>query len=261
MKKIILPAIAVASLLAFACTKSTESSGMQTASVNFRLTDGPARYDEVNVDVQAVEVHTDQDTGWHTVDLIQAGVYNLNDLRNGTDTLLSRATLPVGNLSQIRLILGTDNSVVVNGQSYPLATPSAMQSGLKFNFHQTLAANGAYDIWIDFDADKSVVKEGNGTYSLKPVIRAYSNETDGQIKGFVLPYLATESVMAISNQDTLYAYPASTDGFFMFKGLAEGSYSVYIDAGVGAALKDTTISNVSVSYGQVTDLGRITLTP
>ncbi|HET8572309.1 MAG TPA: DUF4382 domain-containing protein [Edaphocola sp.] len=260
MKKFLLPAVIIASLLISSCSKNDDDS-TPAASVHFYLTDGPANYDEVNIDVRSVQVHTDRDNGWQTLALIRPGIYNLNALRNGTDTLLSRATLPAGDLSQIRLILGTDNSVVVNGQSYPLATPSAMQSGLKFNFHQTLAADGAYDIWIDFDAHKSVVKQGNSSYALKPVIRAYSNETDGQVKGFVLPYLASEYVMAISNVDTFYAYPAATDGFFMFKGLAEGNYAVHISAGTASGLNDTTITNVNVSYGHVTDLGTIILAP
>ncbi|UAY55372.1 DUF4382 domain-containing protein [Arachidicoccus terrestris] len=260
MKKFMLFTLTIASLsiIGLSCTKSDDNSP-GSASVNFHLTDAPASYDQVNVDVQSIQVQTNQDTGWQTLTLIQPGVYNLIKLRNGADTLLSRATLPAGTISQIRLVLGTENSVVIDGQSHPLATPSSMQSGLKFNFHQTLVANGAYDIWIDFDANKSVVKEGNGSYALKPVIKAYSQETDGQIKGYVLPYMASESVLAISNGDTAYAYPASTDGFFMFKGLVEGNYTVVFSAGMESGLKDTTLTDVNVSYGQVTDLGTTNL--
>lgn len=260
MKKYMLVTLTLValSLLGLSCSKSDDNYP-GSASVNFHLTDAPATYDQVNIDIKSIEVQTDQDSGWQTLTLIQPGVYNLIELRNGVDTLLSRATLPAGTISQIRLVLGTENSVVVDGQSYPLATPSSMQSGLKFNFHQTLVANGAYDIWIDFDANKSVVKEGNGSYALKPVIKAYSNETDGQIKGYVLPYISSETVMAINGGDTAYAYPASTDGFFMFKGLAEGNYTVVLSAGMESGLKDTTFNDVNVSFGQVTDLGTTTL--
>ncbi|MGF7231199.1 DUF4382 domain-containing protein [Arachidicoccus sp.] len=256
MKKFFLFAFAFACLTWFSCSKSDTTSGSGNASAEFYLTDAPTTaYDAVNVDVQSVLIQSDQDTGWVALD-IKAGIYNLMQLRNGVDTLLSRATLPAGNISQIRLVLGTNNSVVVNGQTYVLQTPSAMQSGLKFNFHQTLVANGSYKIWIDFDANKSVVQQGNGNYLLKPTIRAYSAETNGQIKGYVLPPLSTEAVLAINGTDTLSAVPAS-DGFFKFSGLAEGSYKIWFEPNIG--FKDTTLTNVNVSFGQITDLGSTTL--
>jgi hypothetical protein len=242
---------------AVACKKSESSSG--TARVSVHLTDAPAPYDKVNVDVQKVEIHSDQ-SGWVTLDLIHPGVYNLLDFRNGLDTLLCQSDLPSGRISQMRLVLGSNNSVVVDGAEYALATPSAEQSGLKFNIQQELAANGSYNIWIDFDAAKSVVKKGNGSYSLKPVVRAYTELTNGRIKGIVLPLTAGATVYAINGTDTLSAIP-DVAGRYMFSGLAEGNYSVTIDAAATSGLSDSSISNVSVKYGGITDLGITTLIP
>ena len=257
MKNLFLCALAFMSLTLFSCSKSDSINSSGKASADFYLTDAPSTaYDAVNIDVQSVLVQSSNDTGWVSLD-ITPGIYDLMQLRNGADTLLGNATLSAGSISQVRLILGTNNTVVVNGQTYVLSTQSAMQSGLKFNFHQDLAANGSYKIWIDFDANQSVVMEGKDNYLLKPVVRAYSSETNGQVKGYAFPALSTQTVFAIQGTDTLSAVPAS-DGFFKFSGMAEGSYKIWFKANTG--FQDKTLDGVNVSFGEVTDLGITTLT-
>lgn len=239
------------------CSKDSDEKGM--AKVNVHLTDGPADYDAIFIDVQSVEIHSDV-SGWVSVAPVVPGVYNLLDFSNGLDTLLCTANLPVGHISQMRLVLGNNNSIIVNGVSHPLATPSAQQSGLKFNIHQELVANGSYDIWIDFDAAKSIVEQGNGGYSLKPVIRTYTALTNGKIKGFVLPVTAEAVVYAIHGTDTFSAIPAA-DGHYMFCGLPEGTYNLWFDAASSTGFQDFYLPDVTVSFGVITDLGITTLLP
>lgn len=259
MKKyaLVFTMIALVSIFFAACEKENNNNNNGTAKVSIHLTDSPGNYDEVNIDVQKVEIHSDQE-GWLVLDPIVPGVYNLLEFSNGLDTLLCEADLPAGNISQIRLVLGPNNSVVVDGTTYPLATPSAQQSGLKFNLHQELAPNGSYNIWIDFDAGRSVVKHGNGDYSLKPVVRAYSELTDGRIKGTVLPDEANAIVYAINNLDTLSAIPDAS-GRFMFCGLPEATYKLWIDADDLSGYSDSTIQPVPVVFGQINDIGTVTL--
>lgn len=243
-----------------ACKKDnnpTNSNG--SATVNMHLTDGPSVYDHVYLDIQQVEVTMESGSAV-TLTPVRAGIYDIMQFRNGLDTLLVRATLPAGTIQQIRLILGDNNSVVVNGNSYPMNTPSAQESGVKLNLHQTFVANGSYDLWIDFDAGKSIVETGNGGYKLKPVIRAYSASTNGRIKGYVLPLNAEATVYAINGNDTLSAIPDAVDGFFVINGLAEGSYTLWIDPGI-IGLQAYTQVNVQVSYSTEVNVGTITLVP
>jgi Domain of unknown function (DUF4382) len=139
------------------------------------LTDGPAGYDAVYIDVEKVEVNVSSDsgttTGWQILDLLRPGVYNLLKFSNGIDTVLAAADLPSGTLSQLRLVPGNNNSVVIGGQSYLLKTPSAQQSGLKLNIHSMLTTGIEYRLWIDFDANRSIVSTGSGEYILHPVLR------------------------------------------------------------------------------------------
>jgi len=241
---------------------SCKKSGSATGGVlEVRLTDGPGPYDAVYIDVAKVEVNVSGDTGtksgWQTLPLLHPGVYNLLDFRNGIDTVLASADLPAGTLSQMRLILGNNNSVVINGQSYPLATPSSMQSGLKFNIHATLTGGIVYRLWIDFDAGSSIVTTGNGGYILKPVIRTYTEAIGGSIKGFVLPVAARPEVFAIQGTDTLLALPDTATGYYFFGGVNAGSWNLSLHA-LDSTYKDTTFS-VSVSTGAVTNAGSVTL--
>jgi len=247
-------------LLASSCSKNTPSSANGNAHVSVYLTDDPSNYDAVLIDIQSVEVNlsSQADTGWQPVHVLRPGVYNLLDFRNGMDTLLASADLPAGKISQIRLILGANNSVVINGVSTPLETPSAQQSGLKLNLDAQLNAGVDYKIGLDFDAGRSIVVTGNGKFILKPVIRAYAKAQDGIIKGTIQPATGADWVFAIQGADTIAsAKPDAATGGFYIGGLAAGNYNLSIDA--TGTLKDTTYTGITVNTGQATDIGVVQL--
>jgi hypothetical protein len=231
---------------------SDKESG--TAKLEVRLTDAPAEYQEVNIDIQGVEVNANdgnQASGWQTLD-IKKGVYNLLKLTNGLDTLLGSTSLPAGKISQVRLILGSNNSLKLGGQSAMLSTPSSQQSGLKVQLHTDLKEGITYKILIDFDAARSIVATGSGKYNLKPVLRAVTEAQDGAIKGAVSPIRPTV-IFAINGTDTVSTF-TNTSGLFLVKGLAPATYRVVLVPETGASVEKT---NVAVSIGNVTNLGTI----
>ncbi|MES2703185.1 MAG: DUF4382 domain-containing protein [Bacteroidota bacterium] len=239
-----------------ACKKNESSSG--SAQMSVHLTDGPADYDAVYLDIQQIGL-TMSGSSEVMLTPYRPGVYNILNFRNGLDTLLARNSIPAGTVNQIRLILGSNNSIVVDGVSHSLNTPSAQESGVKLNLNQTFAANGSYDIWIDFDAAKSIVVTGGGNYKLKPVMRAYSSLTNGKIEGRVLPAAAFTTVYAVNGTDTAAAIPAAADGYFLISGLPTGTYQVLFTPGI--SLYSSVSMNVNVSYGTISNVGTITLTP
>jgi hypothetical protein len=243
-------------LTVFGCKKDNNTPGNYPMQV--RMTDAAGPYDAVYVDVQSVQVNTDpngNDNGWVTLST-HAGIYDLTKLTNGVDTFLASATLPSGNVSQIRLILGTNNTIVVNGQTYPLKTPSAQQSGLKIQVHYTLVSGINYIVLLDFDASRSIVSKGNGDYSLKPVIRATTSATSGAIKGIVSPASTHPAIYAISGTDSIGTYSDAL-GYFMFKGMSAGTYNIAIVPLPPLSIK--VVNNVNVSNGVITDMGTITI--
>lgn len=178
MKKILL-FIFITALFTVGCNNDDKETGMSTGTLNVRLIDAPAEYESVLVDVQGLKINVseeEEESGWQDLTLKTTGQIDLLTLTDGNSIWLAEEELPVGNIAQMRMILGPNNQIVVNGETHELETPSAQQSGLKFKIHATIEEGKTYLLYIDFDAEKSVVEKGNGTYSLKPVITVKTEE-------------------------------------------------------------------------------------
>lgn len=259
MKKILFALIALVLILG-ACNNDDENKdSMGTLSV--RLTDAPSDYEEVLIDVQElrINVNSDDESGWQEMEMETTGQIDLLTLTNGHDTLLAEEDFPAGKISQMRMILGENNEIKVDGKYYDLSTPSAQQSGLKFNIHATLEAGVTYRMWIDFDANKSIVEKGNGKYSLKPVIKVFTEATSGSIKGKVMPVNSKPWIYAISeSNDTTSTISDAVTGEFLLKGLDAGSYRVVFNPEDGYNELEKT--NVMVTIGNSTDMGDIDIT-
>jgi hypothetical protein len=235
---------------------SCSDDNAKSYPVAIKMTDAPGPYDAVFVDLQGVEI---TGSGGETVTLnAKKGIYNLLDLSNGVSALIATDTLQNSKVEQIRLILGTNNTVVLNGVSYPLSTPSADQSGLKLQVHQTLQQGILYEILLDFDANKSIVVTGTGTYKLKPVVRTIQTAVSGTIKGKISP-IGLAVVTAVSTTDATLSFSTNVNivGDFMVMGLPAGTYNVTITPIL--PLLPAIKSNVTVTAGLVTDVGTIAL--
>lgn len=240
--------LAVVTLFSAACKKDNTQNG--TATMKVHLTDAPGMYDAVYVDIQRVEVHVDGQ-GWIALNTY-SGIYNLLDYSNGVDTLLATDQLPAGLVTQIRLILGTDNSVELAGVNFPLATPSAQQSGLKLNINQQLSAGATYGLLLDFDAGRSIVQTGALTYILKPVIRVEVLGVNTGITGTLDP-AASAYVMAYNATDTAGSFTNASGEFLI--NIGPGTYDVWVQP--GSPYNDTTINNVVVVGGSFTSMSII----
>ncbi len=248
----ILIALVSAMAISNSCKKKTTTTGTTPYSV--RMTDAPGPYDAVFVDIQGVEV---KGNGGTTVMLnVTPGICDLLRFSNGLDTLIATADLNLSTVEQIRLILGPNNTVVVKGISYPLSTPSAEQSGLKLQVHQTLQPGVAYGVLLDFDAQQSIVEEGNGKYKLKPVVRTIEVALSGSVKGSIKPIGTLASATATIN-GVSYSSPVNSDGNFIIKGLAAGTYSVTITP--ASPITPVTVNNIVVTVGVATNIGIVQL--
>ena len=252
MKKInvVLCIVALCAVLN-ACKKDGTSS---TYSYNVKMTDGPGPYDAVYIDLQGVEV-VGSDSKAVLLN-VHSGIYNLLNFSNGVDTLIATGGLNVSDVQQIRLILGANNSVVVNHVSYPLSTPSADQTGLKLQVHHTLQAGVAYTVLLDFDAKKSIVETGNGTYKLKPVLRTIEAAISGSIKGKISPVGTVASVTATSiATNVTYSSNIAVTGDFLLMGLPAGVYSITVTPLL--PLQPVTVNNVVVVTSTTTNVDAI----
>jgi hypothetical protein len=158
------------------------------------------------------------------------------------------------------LVLGEHNTVVKDGTTYPLKTPSAQQSGLKLQVNQTLVSGATYDFLLDFDVEHSVVVQagGSGNYNLHPVIRVSTTATSGAIKGIVNP-IAVQSLVSVQVGDATVSAYTNELGAFQLNGIPAGTYTVTITPDVSSALPPLVVPNVVVVNGQITNMNTLTL--
>ena len=156
MKNVLKISLFVAIVALFAACSDDENSNdqEQTARMSVKLVDAPGDYDAVFIDVQDVVIKYNGNDEEVAIGQVNAGVYDLLELTGGASVLLVDDDIPAGAISQIRLILGDDNTIVVDGQTLPLTTPSAQQSGLKIQINETLEGGIFYEFISQFSPNE-----------------------------------------------------------------------------------------------------------
>ncbi|MDE3039630.1 MAG: DUF4382 domain-containing protein [Nitrospirota bacterium] len=255
--------------------------GTGTGTATLSMTDAPAcGYEVVNVTVSKVRIHqsdsaSDNAPGWTDITLNPPQPMNLLDLNNGALASLGETPLTAGHYTQLRLVLDNNNGnqpsanwIVLEGQDpknpnnrIPLDTPSAIRTGIKLIHQFTVNSGQRVDLLLDFDACKSIVKRGNGTYALKPVIQVVPFEQNG-IVGFVATNLLGNNVVVsaqVSGEIVRATVPNTTTGKFFLAHLVEqgqsGTFDVVITADSHATAvisgvpvpTSTSITDVSAS--------------
>lgn len=281
MKRISMLALALLAFFIWACQKELSGDVSKQASkqqLNLFLTDDPALFDSVLIDIQAVRVRVDtcsssgQDDNGASGNLddddsceiwlnltIRPGLYNLLQLRNGIDTLLASGSVPAGKVEKVRILIGNNSYLVKDSIRYPLHLPvgnkAEIELKMKGDDWDHFGGNSSR-VWLDFDVARSIVKVRNGQFYLIPVIRPFVVKKTGVLEGKVQPMAALPVISVYNSSDTAYAIP-DKNGSFKIRGLKEGSYTMFVNASNGYA--DTTLNNLSVLAGRETKLNTINL--
>jgi len=280
---------ATAVLFVFACHKSNSSDSNPNipkgqSQVSLYMMDGPADFAKVLIDIRQVTVEIDTATKqtdadnddqwddnycgehrtkqnssviWDTLN-ITPGVYDLLQLRNGTDTLLASGTYPTGKILKIKVTLGSDNTIYTDSVThYPLEVfgphPYFTVNVSRTNV-QDVSSND-FRIWLDFNLGRSIFF-WSGTYYLSPFVVVFNDVVSAKVQGTVLPPGAGALVTGINGTDTIYAVPFG-NGQFKFRGVAAGTWSFNYKGRNG--YHDTTISNIKVDSMKTVSLPTITL--
>jgi hypothetical protein len=246
--------------LVTACKKEGENNpptGNATFAV--KMGDSPAGYDAVYVEIIRLEANING--AWLEYPVVNPGVYDLMQFTNGnTLLLLGNTSVAPGSMTELRLVLGVNNSVVVNGTTHELQTPSGQTSGYKVKMSSQLLSPGiVYSLILDFDVNESVHPTGNDKYMLKPVVRGYLETAIGKISCTVVPANGAFYVMAFNAVDTAGTYIDQTNGTLLLNTVLPGTYNVEFFANTGFV--DKVISNVIVTAGQTNNMGNVTIDP
>lgn len=259
------------------CSNDEDSN---TARVQLKLFDSPGDYLEVNVDVIDVQYNSSEDEqGWRSFEsFTEEQAIDLTELVGGVNVVLSDEIIPSGMLKQIRLVLGDDNTIVIENESgepgspITLDTPSAQQSGLKLNLDTQLESGFSYTFLLDWDVQKSIVKTGSDKYILKPVIRIEAEANTGNIEGIVTGEKNDDDVDgavplgdvivelfksdAVEGDEPFTTTTTNAEGYFLFEGLPTVDYKIEIEHEGYTSYES---SDITVIVNETTDVGTIEL--
>lgn len=240
-----------------ACNKNNSSDPGANPVFAVKLTDAPAGYDAVNVEIISMEANLGN--GWVVFPVEYPAIYNLQEFSNGnTMILIGDTSLAPCMMSELRLVLGTNNTVVVDGIPCELKTPSGQTSGYKIKMDpQMMEHGGLYRLVIDFDVATSVHMTGNGKYMLKPVVRGYLETAVGGIVGTIDPPAGAYYIEALNSTDTTGTLINMTTGEFLIGTAMPGTYVVTFYANPG--FSDKTIGDVVVVAGFITQMGSVVI--
>ncbi|WP_242203114.1 DUF4382 domain-containing protein [Aestuariivivens insulae] len=269
--KLIIP-LFILSLFVSCNDSNSDGAAKSAPTISVRLVDNPGDYEAVNVEVVDVMIKMDDDSdsdeGWISLEANNETV-NLLDFTGGiSKVLVDRFPIPAGTLSQMRLVLGDGNTIVIKDENdedetFDLKTPSAQQSGLKVKIDVLIEEGFTYDYVLDFDVEKSIVHAGNSSnIILKPVLYASAEVSSGIIEGTVEPSEALPAMVSVlvddmgnedPNDDFIVSANTDETGAFALWGVPAGTYEVMAestnsDYAVGSAM------DVVVVNGEITTI-------
>lgn len=276
--------IAMGCIFFAACNKENSGKSVDTTGrtqLSIYMMDDPVAFTKVLIDIKQVAVKIDTSAYrddaddnhqwfddyrgcrngnsaiWDTL-AITPGVYDLLQLRNGTDTLLASGLVANGKVLQVRITLGTNNTVYTDSvTSFPLNIIGP-NNYFDINVRKGDVAditNNQLKLWFDFNLSKSIFYSNN-KYWLKPAVTSFNDNKRAKLEGRVSPEGAAGFVTVYNASDTLYALPWF-GGYYQVRGVTAGTYSIYFKGWHG--YKDTTITNISVTGNGTTKVPNITL--
>src|ERR1700744_827617 len=221
---------AAAVFLLIACNKNNNSGNSNPnipqgkSQVSLFMMDDPIQLSSVLIDIRQVLVEVDtankqnspdnndqwgddffgfgrgssnKSVVWDTLS-ITPGVYDLLQLRNGTDTLLGSSFITNGKILKIRITLGSDNKVFTDSTtSYPLEI-FGRNPFFTINVRRADVAdvtNNEFRLWLDFNLSRSIFFL-DGEFLLDPHFTVFNDMMMAKIEGKVLPFGAGSLVTA-----------------------------------------------------------------
>ena len=237
------------------CKKDNKATQGQ---MEVRMTDSPGDFVALNVEIVKIEAYL-QNSGWVTINESSQEI-NIMTLTNGAEvTLASATTVQPGTYTKLKLTFSGENSLTFNGatgsNTVNLSFGSNFQGQVEVPIQCTVTSGITASILLDFNVGSSIAQAGGG-YTLNPVIAEIvdpSTGVQGQVSG------TSQAAISLSND----SYNASTfinsNGYFMIKGVPDGTYTLKIEAkGQGEVVaSQKSIQNVTVTKGQIKSLGSI----
>jgi len=182
--------VALVSATWLGCSGSSPSGPSSTGSaLTVMLKDSPfSDAKSLLVTFSEVSAHISGSGGFNVLPFSGGGTTRTCDLKKlaTAQDILGTGTLAAGHYTQIRLVVTSAALYFDNAASGAACAPSiaapagrsadvGVSSGdVKLNREFDVTSSGATTILVDFNGDQSVKQQGNGSYSMTPVIAVVS---------------------------------------------------------------------------------------
>lgn len=219
----------IALALLASCGGGSDYAG--TSSLTVGLTDAPtsrAGVQSVFITVTGIEVQPGSGMAL-SFPLMNPLTVDLLTLQKGNiAALVNNAMIPSGDYQWMRLDLDTSagkdyvlycadgTTTCAAPATIALTIPSGAETGLKIVRGFTLPANGALNLLVDFNVDRSIVPLPNGNpWHLKPTLRVIASDAVGTIQGTISAMALqnaaySQTACSAMNPPAVYVYPATS---------------------------------------------------
>lgn len=240
---------------------------VQTGTASVALVDSASEdYAAVYVTINDIQFHIggneNSPNSWRSIkkSIEYPVTVNLLELVNGVRLDLGLVELPAGHHTQIRLIIGDETeqgTINILSQAHPYANyviidkdlndaidpvlhelkvPSGNKTGFKIVGGYYISANQTTELFIDFDASRSVVQAGSsGQWHLKPTIKLGEPDEYSIIKGKVTDVAGgIEGVLVTAQQYDASAKDERDEVTVSASTLTDsnGDYSLFVEPGM-----------------------------
>lgn len=249
--------IAATVLVVQSCNKEDVTPTEQTGTMKVKMTDAPANYASLNVEISKIEAFV-QNKGWVTLNN-QTQIVSVLSLTNGTESIVANSSVSAGLYSKLRFTFGNTNSVTMNGtsgnQTYNLGFGTNTTHQVEVEINEQVQTNATTEVLLDFNAATSVIAFGQ-SYILNPVITEIEDTQTG-VKGDIEGALT--ATVKIYNENVSANTYIDAAGNFLIRGIPDGSYVVQVQAvdETTNELKEITVPGVVIISGRITDMETI----
>jgi PKD repeat protein len=181
--------VALVGVTSFGCSSSPSGPSSAGSTLNVMLKDSPfSDAKSLLVTFSEVSAHVSGAGGFNVLPFAGGGTSRTCDLKKlaTAQDILGTGTLAAGHYTQVRLVVTSaalyfDNASTGEACAPTIAAPAGRSAAVnvnsgdvKLNREFDVTSSGATTILVDFNGDQSVKQEGNGSYSMSPVIAVVS---------------------------------------------------------------------------------------
>jgi len=242
----------------FAIQSCKKDNKVSQGQMEVRMTDSPGDFVALNVEILKIEAYL-ENSGWVTINESSQEI-NILSLTNGAEvTLASNTNVQPGTYTKLKVSFSGENSLTFNGSSgtntVNLSFGSGFSGQVEVPIHCQVNAGATSSILLDFNVSSSIQQAGGG-YTLNPEIAEIADPAtgiQGQISG------TSQAAVSVSNASYNGSTFINNNGYFMIKGVPDGTYELKIEAKAQGELvaSQKSIQNVTIVKGQIKNVGSI----